>query len=161
MTTSNAADTFGVNVGSTTTIRLGDGTPYTAEVIATYGNGLGLGDVTLPNQVVVEHTTYGNGLGLGDVTLPNQVVVEHTTTGLNDYVLVDGADPAALHAALAHHPEVDVTDRNSFAATQGSGQTGQSSVNLLLDVGHWQQSSTSGPAVSATPPATWPSPGRC
>ncbi|GAB3488590.1 hypothetical protein GCM10027521_32600 [Amycolatopsis cihanbeyliensis] len=139
MTTSNAADTFGVNVGSTTTIRLGDGTPYTAEVIA----------------------TYGNGLGLGDVTLPNQVVVEHTTTGLNDYVLVDGADPAALHAALAHHPEVDVTDRNSFAATQGSGQTGQSSVNLLLDVGHWQQSSTSGPAVSATPPATWPSPGRC
>lgn len=107
-----AARTFGVDVGESLTMRLGDGTPHTATVVA----------------------VYGNGLGFGDVTLPNDVLVEHTTSGLNTYVLVRGAAPDALRAVLADHPGVEVTDRNSFVAGRETDENGENAVALLLNL---------------------------
>lgn len=104
------ADTLGVDIGSTVTMRLGDGKKHTARLIA----------------------VYDRGHGFGDVTLPNNVVVKHTTSGLNDYVLTSGADGDALRTALESHPEVTVTDRDALASNDG--ENGQSAVNLLLNL---------------------------
>ncbi|GAB2785784.1 ABC transporter permease [Amycolatopsis magusensis] len=108
-----AADSFGVEIGSPLSMRLGDGTPHTAEVVA----------------------IYGNGLGFGDVTLPNDVVLAHTGSRLNDELLLataPGTDPAALREALP--PGLRLTDRASFTAAQNTEATAQSAVNLLLNL---------------------------
>ncbi|MTD57257.1 ABC transporter permease [Amycolatopsis pithecellobii] len=104
-----AAGTFGVDVGSTLALRLGDGTPYTARVVA----------------------VYEKGLGFGDVTLPNDVVVAHTTSRLDDAILLAGTDSAALRNLLAAHPEIQLTDGVSFT---GGSSTVESSVSLLLNL---------------------------
>jgi putative ABC transport system permease protein len=52
-----AAETLGVDVGDRIDLRLGDGTRLNAEVIATYGRGLGFGEVTLPHDLLAAHTT--------------------------------------------------------------------------------------------------------
>ncbi|HWC83016.1 MAG TPA: ABC transporter permease [Pseudonocardiaceae bacterium] len=112
------AATIGVKVGGTLALHLGDGTVVTPRVIA----------------------IYGNGLGFGDVTLPNDVVIAHTTTRLDAAVLVRvraGADPAAvgaaLRAAVRAYPTVTVADRTAFVSAQNAAGNGQSLVNLLLD----------------------------
>ncbi|MGW4478590.1 ABC transporter permease [Rhodococcus triatomae] len=55
----DAAQTIGARVGDTVDLHLGDGTPVAATVVATYGRGLGFGDVTMANAVVRAHTTSG------------------------------------------------------------------------------------------------------
>ncbi|ONI92466.1 peptide ABC transporter permease [Saccharothrix sp. ALI-22-I] len=108
-----AAGTFGVDVGSTLTMRLGDGTSHTARVVA----------------------VYGSGLGFGDLTLPHDVVVDHTTTRLDAEILIAGApSDLALRNALASHPEVQVVDRISFTADRNSAAAAQSTVTLLLNL---------------------------
>jgi putative ABC transport system permease protein len=114
-----AAGTFGVDVGGTLSLRLGDGTPYTARVVAVYGNGLGFGDLTLPNDVVVGHTTSG---------LDSEILIAGTPG------TEPGALDAALRTALASRPGVQITDRNSFTAAQNDALAGQSMVNLLLNL---------------------------
>ncbi len=52
-----AAETVRGTVGETIELRLGDGHLRNPRVVAIYENGLGFGDVTLPNDLVVAHTT--------------------------------------------------------------------------------------------------------
>jgi putative ABC transport system permease protein len=87
---------------------------------------LRLGDATLIRPRVV--AIYENGLGFGDVTLPNDVVVAHTTARVDAAVLIRsaaGTDPAALDAALRgavqRYPTVRVGDRAAFLTAPGSG----------------------------------------
>ncbi|WP_018215640.1 ABC transporter permease [Salinispora vitiensis] len=98
---------------------------------------LRLGDSHLLNPRVV--AIYENGLGFGDVTLPNELVVAHTTAQVNSAVLVsaaDGADPTALQQALRgaveRFPTVQVGDRERFLAAPGVGGTGDWALNLLF-----------------------------
>jgi putative ABC transport system permease protein len=105
----NAAGSFGVDLGGTVVMRLGDGTPHTARVVA----------------------IYGNGLGFGDLTLPHDAVAGHTTSGLDDEILVSGAPGADL---LRAYPEVRVTDRKAFATAQNDAASASSTVNLVLNL---------------------------
>jgi len=108
---SSAAGTFGVDIGGTVSMRLGDGTPFRARVVA----------------------IYGNGLGFGDVTLPHDAVAAHTTGGLDDEVLVSGP-PEALATALRDYPAIQVADRASFLAAQHDAADVESTVNLVLNL---------------------------
>ncbi|AXB42860.1 ABC transporter permease [Amycolatopsis albispora] len=109
-----AAGTFGVDVGEPLTMSLGDGTSHTATVVA----------------------VYGSGLGFGDVTLPNDVVLAHTGSRLNDELLLataPGTDPVALREALTVHPGLELADPRAFAAAPNAASA-QSAVNLLLNL---------------------------
>lgn len=114
-----AANMLGIGVGGAVTMHLNDGTPIRPTVVAVYGSGLGFGDVTLPNDVVVDHTT-----GRLDTAL---------LIGLAPH-----ADPAAvdagLRADLQAYPGVEIADRASFTAAQDKALAGQSTVNLILDL---------------------------
>jgi putative ABC transport system permease protein len=114
-----AADTFGVDVGATLPLRLGDGTPYTARVVAIYGSGLGFGDVTLPNTVVLEHT----------VSRLDDTILIAAAPGANP-----GALDTALREALRSHPELRLTDRSTFTVAQNTAMSAQSEVSLLLNL---------------------------
>lgn len=106
----DAALTAGVRVGSTVEERLGDGTPVTAMVVA----------------------TYQRGLGFGDVTMTNEALRAHTTSGLNDYVLVStqpGAQ-AQVQRALAA-AGFSVADRGQLRAAGASQRSADSLVNLI------------------------------
>jgi putative ABC transport system permease protein len=109
-----AASTFGVGVGGTVAVHLGDGTPIHPRVVAVYGNGLGFGDITLPHDVVVDHTT------------------THT-----DSTVLIGLRPHAepdLGSVLRAYPTVVVADRTSFTVAQNAALAGQSTVNLILNL---------------------------
>ena len=108
----SAADMFGVSVGSRLSMKLGDGTPYEARVVA----------------------VYERGLGFGDLTLHDDVVRASTTSGLNDYVLLAGGGNDSLRMALAPYREVSVTDRDSFTAAQVDGRAGEDTLGLLLNL---------------------------
>ena len=107
-----AADAFGASIGSSLDLQLGDGTPYEARVVA----------------------IYDRGLGFGDVTLPDDVVRASTTSGMNDYVLVSGADHDALTTALEPYEGVSITDRDEFASAQVDGQSGDETLGLMLNL---------------------------
>lgn len=106
-----AAGTLGVGVGEPVDLRLGDGTPITPRVVA----------------------IYERGLGLGDVTLPHDLVLEHTTDRLDAAVLVATTDPGALRDAVRHLPTVRVDERGSFVAAQREASAGDSAVGLILN----------------------------
>ncbi|WBB59329.1 FtsX-like permease family protein [Streptomyces sp. WMMC500] len=53
----NLARSAGVGTGERVGLRLPDGTPVRAEVVATYGRGLGLAQVTLDRAVLAGHVT--------------------------------------------------------------------------------------------------------
>ncbi|BCN78045.1 ABC transporter permease [Prescottella equi] len=92
----DAAFSMSAGVGDTVPLRLGDGTLVTPTVIA----------------------TYGRGLGFGDVTFPTPQVLAHTTTGLTDMLLV-AAEPGRVdeaRAAITATGGVVVSDRAEFAA---------------------------------------------
>jgi putative ABC transport system permease protein len=83
---------------------------------------------------------YASGLGFGDVTLPNAVVIDHTTSGLDADILVRTAPGAggaaagrALDAALARYPGVAVSGHGAFTAAQASTLASQSDASLVLD----------------------------
>jgi putative ABC transport system permease protein len=84
---------LGVHVGSTVTVHLPDGSPYTATVSAIYSRGLALGDLLIPASVAAGHT--------GTPTAYSQI-------------LVAGADPAQLTALAAAHPGVQAADRQVY-----------------------------------------------
>src|SRR5699024_4783947 len=60
----SSADLLGADVGEELDVRLGDGTPATLRLVATYERGLGLGEAILPQQALEEHAG-----------LPSQVLV--------------------------------------------------------------------------------------
>ncbi|MDG3014378.1 ABC transporter permease [Speluncibacter jeojiensis] len=108
----DAAFAMSTHVGGTVPLRLGDGTLVAPEVIA----------------------TYGRGLGFGDVTLPVSQVLAHTTSALSGTLLVS-AQPGRVdeaRAAITGLGGVTVADRAEFAAAAGQDQRRkQSGVNLV------------------------------
>jgi len=107
---SDTAQTLGVGVGETATLHLGDGTAVSPTVVA----------------------TYGRGLGFGDVTFANEVVRAHTTSGLDDSILVR-AEPgrqSEVGAALAA-AGYTVTDRDGLGAAGESERSAQSWTSLI------------------------------
>ncbi|MGV9501057.1 FtsX-like permease family protein [Streptomyces sp. NPDC003642] len=54
-----AASWLGLDVGDRARLYLGDGTPFTGEVIAVYGRGLGFADLTFDHDLLLAHTTAG------------------------------------------------------------------------------------------------------
>jgi putative ABC transport system permease protein len=111
-----AAETLGVRVGSRIDLRLGDGTRTRPAVVATYGRGLGFGDVTLPHDLLAAHTT------------PR-----------SDQAVLVRADAAADRAALAStlrglaatHPGLVVLDRDGLAAAGQAQRRAQSWPSLI------------------------------
>ncbi|WP_433611532.1 FtsX-like permease family protein [Prescottella agglutinans] len=107
----DAAVGMSARVGDTVPIRLGDGTLITPTVVA----------------------TYGRGLGFGDVTLPASQVRAHTTTGLTDMLLVT-AEPGRVdeaRAAIAATGGVVVSDSAEFAAAGQEQRRTQAWVNVV------------------------------
>ena len=111
------AQTVGARVGGTIVLRLGDGTVTKPRVVATYENGLGFGDVTLPNDLVVAHTT---------ARVDNAVLIR-ATPGTDQKVL-----GGALRGAVKRYPTVKVGDREAFLVSPGSGDSGDWALNLLF-----------------------------
>lgn len=114
----SAASTLGAGVGQTVSLRLGDGTPIRPRVVAVYRNGLGYGDVTLPNTMVVDHTTS---------RLDADILVR-TAPGTRA-----GTVARALGAALARYPGVTVSGRGAFTSAQAGTLARQSQASLILD----------------------------
>ncbi|MDG9676473.1 FtsX-like permease family protein [Micromonospora sp. DH14] len=112
-----AAQTVRAKVGGTVELRLGDGTLVKPRVVAIYENGLGFGDVTLPNDLVVTHST---------ARVDTAVLIRSA----------DETDPEALAGALrgavARYPTVQVDDRQTFLAAPGPGGSGDWALNLLF-----------------------------
>ncbi|SIM52578.1 ABC transporter permease [Micromonospora cremea] len=113
-----AAGTLGAALGDTVDLRLGDGTPIRPTVVALYERGLGFGDVTLPHDLVLEHTT--DRLDFAVLIAP--------ATGTDVGALGD-----ALRSAVQHLPSVQVNNRESFVAAQRDAATGESAVGLILN----------------------------
>jgi putative ABC transport system permease protein len=123
------ADTVDLDVRSGSTDDLhGDSVALSQVGAELFGAGVGdrirvyLGDGTAVEPVVV--AVYGNGLGFGDLTLPRDLLLEHTPNGLDDMVLVK-AEPGAeapvrtaLDAIAARHLGVEALDRVEFGAAQ-------------------------------------------
>lgn len=111
-----AAETLGVRVGSTIDLRLGDGARTRPTVVATYGRGLGFGDVTLPHDLLAAHTTLRSD---------QSILVRAGAT----------ADRAALASALrglaANHPGLVVLDRDGLAAAGQAQREAQSWPSLI------------------------------
>ncbi|MGW6695284.1 ABC transporter permease [Rhodococcus sp. NPDC054953] len=108
----DAAFAMSARIGGTVALRLGDGTLVTPEVVA----------------------TYGRGLGFGDVTLPVASVRAHTTSGLTDMLLVS-AHPGRVdeaRTAITALGGVAVADRGEFAAAGQEQRRMQSGVNLVV-----------------------------
>jgi len=145
VTPARLADTMDLDVtgGSMAALR-GDAVALSRSAAATLGTGLGqvvrlhLGDGTAISPRVV--AIYGDGLGFGDITLPNAMVVDHTTSRLDTVILVrvaSGAGTAAvgdtLRTALARYPGVVLSDRSAFTAAQASSLASQSNATFILD----------------------------
>ncbi|MER8182348.1 FtsX-like permease family protein [Kitasatospora sp. NPDC094015] len=94
------AETLGVRVGDRVPLWLGDGTEARPTVVATYGRGLGLGEVLLPRAAVAQHVTAG---------YDSQVLVA-------DAPGADRAAVAAGLAAVAGDAGGTVTDRTGYLA---------------------------------------------
>jgi putative ABC transport system permease protein len=114
---SDTARSVGVAVGDQAHLWLGDGTPATLRVAA----------------------TYQRGLGFGDFVLPREVVAAHSTSGLDEAVLVRTAreaDPRQVQAALRGlartWPTLQISDRSDFRAQQQAEQRQNAWLNYLL-----------------------------
>ena len=106
----DAAQQMGADVGESRLLRLGDGTTLTATVVA----------------------TYGRGLGFGDITMANDVVRAHTSTGLSDYLLVS-ADPGQRDLVAQELTDLGLSaqGRGSLEAAGATDRDSQSWVSLI------------------------------
>ena len=114
----SAAATLGAGPGQTVRLHLGDGTAISPRVVAVYGNGLGFGDITLPNAMVVDHTT-----SRLDTVILVRVASAASTAAAGD----------TLRAALARYPGVLLSARAAFTAAQASSLASQSDATFILD----------------------------
>jgi putative ABC transport system permease protein len=111
------ADTVHAKVGAAIELHLGDGTTIKPQVVAIYENGLGFGDVTLPNDLVIAHTT----------AQVNGAVLIRSANGTDQKALAN-----ALRGAVQRYPTVQVGDREAFLAAPGVGGAGDWVLNLLF-----------------------------
>jgi putative ABC transport system permease protein len=103
-----AAETLGVDVGDTIELHLGDGTAMRPKVVA----------------------TYGRGLGFGDLTLPHDVLAAHTTTRLDQTLLVSASDVDKARRAVAAMG-LTVQDRAGLVAAGQAQRDTETWVNLI------------------------------
>ncbi|WP_370114629.1 FtsX-like permease family protein [Streptacidiphilus sp. MAP12-33] len=144
VTPDRLADTMDLKVDGGSIADLHDGTVALSDVTARMVNAklggtvvLRLGDSTLIKPRVV--ALYDRGLGFGDVTLPNDLVVAHTTAQVDSAVLVasapgsdQGALADALRKAVAAYPTVRVGGPAAFSVTPAAGDSGGWALNLLF-----------------------------
>lgn len=101
-------------VGSTINMTLGDGTPVTLRVVA----------------------TFAEERGYESIILPASLVAAHTTDGLTKQILVRSAPGADVQPGLAKlaaaHPGVQVSDRDNLVAANAEDQQTQAWVNYML-----------------------------
>ncbi|WP_016906736.1 FtsX-like permease family protein [Streptomyces xiaopingdaonensis] len=99
----DAAESRDVHVGSTVEFYLGDGAPVSARVVA----------------------TYGRGLGFGELVLSRDLAGSHTTTGLDQqlYVTTDGSEAAEREVTelVSSHPGLALDDDPGAAEKGGVG----------------------------------------
>ncbi len=101
-------------VGSTIDMTLGDGTPVTVRVVATFAAERGYENIILPASLLAPHTTDG---------LTKQLLVR----------TAPGADVGpALAKLAAAHPGVQVADRDSLVAANAEDLQTQAWVNYML-----------------------------
>lgn len=108
-----AAETIGVDVGDTIDLHLGDGAAVQPKVVATYGRGLGFGDLTLPHDVLAAHTT---------TRLDQSILVR-----ANDF----GAAQRSLAALANQFAGLAVVDRAGLAAVGQAQRDTDSWTNLI------------------------------
>ncbi|MFD4533466.1 ABC transporter permease [Kitasatospora sp. NPDC058397] len=111
------ADTVHARRGGTIDLRLGDGTAIRPRVVAVYERGLGFGDVTLPNDLVVAHTT----------ARVDTAVLVRSADGTDPKALAD-----ALRGAVGRYPTVQVGGQEAFKGAPGGGGSGGWALNLLF-----------------------------
>ncbi len=104
------AEASDVAVGDEMSLWLGDGTEVEVEVVATYGRGLGFGEVTLPFELVRSHTT------------------EQTA----DQVLISGAETEEVTEIADAEPGVEVTDRQGSLAHQQQARELNAWINYVM-----------------------------
>lgn len=114
----SAAATLSAGLGQTVRLHLGDGTAISPRVVAIYGNGLGFGDITLPNAMVVDHTT----------SRADTVILVRVASGASTAAVGE-----SLRTALAPYPGVMLSDRDAFTAAQASSLASQSNATFILD----------------------------
>ncbi|SCG64047.1 ABC transporter permease [Micromonospora humi] len=112
-----AARTTRAEVGGTVELRLGDGTVLRPRVLAVYENGLGFGDVTLPNDLVVAHTT----------SRVDTAVLVRAADGTGAAALAE-----ALRDAVRPYPTVRVGGRDAFATAPGVAGAGDWALDLMF-----------------------------
>lgn len=91
---------LGARVGDTLALQLGDGTPVSLRIAATYQRALGFGALTLPYPLLAAHV---------DVPLASTVLIA-----------TDAAAEPALRALVAVHPGLQLLDRASAQAQNAS-----------------------------------------
>ncbi|WP_433553476.1 ABC transporter permease [Micromonospora zamorensis] len=111
------AETVHAKVGGTIQLHLGDGTTIKPRVVTIYENGLGFGDVTLPNDLVLAHTT---------ARVDNAVLVR-SADGTDQKTFED-----ALRGAVRPYPTVQVGDREAFMTAPEAAGGGDWVINLLF-----------------------------
>ncbi|OOC56259.1 MULTISPECIES: ABC transporter permease [Nocardiopsis] len=94
----SGADLLGADVGDELDVRLGDGTPATLRLVATYERGLGLGGAMVPQEVVDGHAGPPSRVlvGAAEGTSPEELA-------------------AALEAFTERYPTLLLDDRDGFA----------------------------------------------
>jgi putative ABC transport system permease protein len=117
---SSVADTANVEVGDKVEVYLADGTRIMPTVVA----------------------TYGRGMGFGDVLLPRSLMLEHSLSRLDSMMLVraePSADKAAVGSSLGalagKHVGVRLSDRDALIAEERQAVELNNLVNVLLLVG--------------------------
>ena len=114
----DTAKLLGWHAGDHVTLRLGDGTPATLLVVATYSRPLGFGDVLLPRPLAGRHVTHS----------------------FDDAVFIKkdpGADPRVLVAGLAElargNPAIKITTRSQYEnGLEAAAQQQSLAVYVLL-----------------------------
>ncbi|MDO5498309.1 MAG: ABC transporter permease [Propionibacteriaceae bacterium] len=94
----SAAQLLRLDLGDTIDLRLGDGTPASVRLVATYDRGLGLGGALLPEEVLEGHSAGPSQLLVGAApgTSPEQLAT-------------------ALRGLTQGYPSLQVADRAAFA----------------------------------------------
>lgn len=111
------AESLGREVGETVTLRLGDGTPVTVKVVATYRPQGETTALLLPAPLLAAHTTDGAA---------GQILVHHA----------EGSDAAEVTAAVTalvkDQPGVEVSGSDALTAGRTGGQQQLATINYLV-----------------------------
>ncbi|GII92823.1 FtsX-like permease family protein [Sinosporangium siamense] len=111
------AESLGREVGDSVTLRLGDGTPVTVKVVATYHPKGDAGALLMPAPLLAPHTTD---------KVAKQILVRHAA----------GTDPAKVTAAVTalvkDQPGVEVSGSGALTAERTAGQQQLATVNYLV-----------------------------